>query len=307
MTDSLYDIAILGSGPIGAATAYHLSQQKDKKVLVITQDPSEERTSTYLWAGGSIQWVWWKEKIKTEMNTMTADFIKKLIDDGVDLSAIKDNYLFLDEGVFVPSLNIAGKKFINYLLAESENSGVELQNGTKIEKVEKVGDEVVIRTDKGEFKAKKVLLALGYNNQLFLKDPEIEFEKRQLFVLDLPVTKEREDFPHTIVPLKEGWVYVFIKNINGELKMILGQEELVEHNEEWEEEDYFDKLVDLGLFDVMPFLKEAKVEKILWGFDAMNKIPKIYTEDNSIYAINCGSAVRSSVYIGKMAAEKLSE
>lgn len=307
MTDSLYDIAILGSGPIGAATAYHLSQQKDKKVLVITQDPSEERTSTYLWAGGSIQWVWWKEKIKTEMNTMTADFIKKLIDDGVDLSAIKDNYLFLDEGVFVPSLNIAGKKFINYLLAESENSGVELQNGTKIEKVEKVGDEVVIRTDKGEFKAKKVLLALGYNNQLFLKDPEIEFEKRQLFVLDLPVTKEREDFPHTIVPLKEGWVYVFIKNINGELKMILGQEELVEHNDEWEEEDYFDKLVDLGLFDVMPFLKEAKVEKILWGFDAMNKIPKIYTEDNSIYAINCGSAVRSSVYIGKMAAEKLSE
>jgi glycine/D-amino acid oxidase-like deaminating enzyme len=306
MTDSLFDIAIIGSGPVGAATAYFLSQKaKGKKIILITQDPTEERTSTYHFAGGSVQYGWWKEPVKIEMTGQTAEFIHKLTKEGVDLSLIEDGYLFLDEGVTALSLNISGVKLVDYLVKVASKNGVTLQRETTVEGLKKEDGAYQINTNKGNFLASKVLLAVGPNIKKLLPEAPVKLEKRQLFVLDLPVNKERERLPHTIIPINDGWAYFFIKKIGDQYKLIVGQEELFEHNDEWEPEDYFDKLMETGLGEVAPFLRGAKVEKILWGFDSFKKTLEIYTQDEQLFSINCGSAVRACVYIGQKAADRL--
>ena len=55
----------------------------------------------------------------------------------------------------------------------------------------------------------------------------------------------------------------------------------------------------------IPFLKDVKVEKILWAFDYDKKKPVFYTTGNKLFAVFCGSAIRSSAYIGKKCAELL--
>jgi hypothetical protein len=54
----------------------------------------------------------------------------------------------------------------------------------------------------------------------------------------------------------------------------------------------------------MPFLKEAKVEKILWGFDCEKKTLSLENREN-LFIANCGSAIRSCVWIGRKIAEEL--
>ena len=53
-------------------------------------------------------------------------------------------------------------------------------------------------------------------------------------------------------------------------------------------------------------MKSAKVEKVLWGIDAGNKELKIKSYKNRLFAANCGSAIRSSIWIGEQVAEKIS-
>lgn len=303
-----YDIAIVGSGPIGAATAYFLSQQKKKKeVVVITQDPTDDHSSAYLYAGGSVQYSYWpNDSLKAEMTKMTADFIKKKVKDGKDFSVIDNHYLFLDEGVFAPALNIAGAKLVNFLLKKAVDQGVVLQGETVLKKISKENGIYHLDTNKGQFLAPKVLLAVGANIHKFIPKMPVEFEKRVLLVFNIPVEKEeRVNWPHVVIPMSEGWVYIFIKKIGDQYKMLLGQEDVIKHNKKWEPENYLDKLIKKGLLKTVPFLKKAKVEKMLWGFDSKKSTPDIVTSDNQLFAVNCGSAVRSCAYIGQIMAKKL--
>lgn len=306
MTNS-YDIAIIGSGPIGASTAYFLSKNSDKKVIVITADPTEERISTYKFAGGSVQFGHWKEEAKLEMTSMTANFLKDLSSKGEDLSLIEDEYLFLDEGIMAPAINVAGAKVVNYFVQQAKKNGVEVKENTTAQKLQQEGDKYKITTDKGAFMADKVLVAVGPSVKKLVPDAPVELEKRVLFILDLPVSEERKKLPHTIIPINNGWVYFFIKKVGDEFKVIVGQEELIEHNDKWEEENYFDELLKMGLAERAPFLKDAKVEKVLWGFDSLKKVLEINTKNNKLFSVNCGSAVRSCVYIGQKITEKLLE
>lgn len=303
MEASPYDVAIVGGGPIGASSAYFLSQDTNKKILLITQDPTDDHTATYNYAGGSIRW-FWDDELRREMTSTTAEFIKHLLKEGVDLSAIEDSYLFLKRGVMAPSLNVSSAKLVNYFIMQATGRGLTLQGGTVLHSVAKEGGVYNLKTDKGIFTAKKVVLALGTVNKKFV-DLDLEVEKRQLFVLNVPVDEYRKNFPHLIFPFHDGVVFVFVKNIKGEYKIVLGQEDVVEHNDAWEAEDYFQKLLELGLADTLTFLKDAKPENILWGFDVKQKTVSIVTQDSQLYAVNCGSAVRSCVYIGKKIAEML--
>jgi hypothetical protein len=80
---------------------------------------------------------------------------------------------------------------------------------------------------------------------------------------------------------------------------------VVEENNKPAPDDYFKKMCGLGLTDLMPFLKDAAVEKVLWGFDAKNKTVKLYSPDGMLHAAACGSAVRSCIGIGKKLAAEL--
>jgi glycine/D-amino acid oxidase-like deaminating enzyme len=296
-----YDIIIVGGGPIGASTAYFLSNENEnKKIALLRAEPLEEdpyHIATYLYAGGSIRSYFANQEIN-EATTRTINFIKNLKTENVDISLIEDYYCFLNRGIMVPSVNVSGAKLINYFLSKAKEKGIEIFDKTFLNEIIEENDKVILKTNQGEFQAKKVLLALGHSLSKFLPEAQFGFKKRQLFILDIKLNDEQKNFPHLIFNFKGGVVYIFVKNINNEYKFVLGQEDIFEENEEFKDDNYFDKLINMGLLEILPFLKEAKVEKILWGFDAENKTLNVFNKGEKIIAACCGSAVRSCVFIG---------
>jgi len=295
-----YDLIIVGGGPIAASTAYFLDNSNKKIALIKPepQDSDENHISTYLYAGGSIRSYFDDEEIK-QATSETMDFIKNLKSQNVDLSLIEDFYCFLNKGIVVPSVNVSGFKLVNYFLNEAKNKGIEIFEKTYLEEIIETEDKIILKTNNGEFSAPKVLLAIGHSINKILKEREFNFIKRQLFVLDLKLSEEQKRFPHLILPFKDGVIYVFVKIVDGEYRFVLGQEDIIEEDDKFEATNYFDELKNMGAFENLKFLKNAGVLKILWGFDAENKKLKVYNKNNKIYAACCGSAVRSSVYIGK--------
>ena len=306
MEDQQYDIAIVGAGPIGAATAYHLADS-GKKIALISSEPLSEdpdHQATYLYAGGSVRWFFDDPEI-AKMTETTAGFIRDRLKENIDLSAIEDSYVFVHRGLAAPSLNISGSKLVAYLVAEAEKKGVVRYQGATLKSFAKQADGYMLDTSAGPLSAKKVLLALGSSLSRFVPDAGFEFEKRQTFILGLPVPPERAAFPHLVMPLRGGIVYVFIKKVGNDLKMLVSQEGIVYENGKPEPDDYFKELCDKGLTDMMPFLKDAAVEKVLWGFDALNKKLKVYSPDQQLFAAACGSAIRGSISIGQQLADTL--
>ncbi len=309
MEISPYDIAIVGSGPIGSATAYFLSQsKKGMRIGLISAEPypdhDSEHRATYFYAGGSVRWHFDDPEI-ARATGLTAKFIRECVAEGVDLAAWEDAYVFLNRGIIVPSLTVSGTKLAEYLAAEAERNGVERQQGTKLLGFEKKNGFYALRTDHGEILARKVLLALGASLEAFVPEAGFTFEKRQAFILDLPVPPERIHFPHLIMALGGGIVYIFTKQIGDQVKMVVSQEGVVEENGDRAPQDYFQTLQELGLVELLPFLEGAAVETVLWGFDAKNKKLKLYSPDQQLFAAACGSAVRSSIGIGQDLAAKL--
>ncbi len=306
---NVYDIIIVGSGPIGSSVAYFLSKDpkfKGKKIALITQDPSQERSSTYLYAGGAVNYSWWPgNAVKAEMTKVTADFIKDVAKQGEDLSLFEDYYLFVDQGVCTPALNVSGAKLSSYLSNQAEKAGIEFKKNTVLQEVQKQDNSYKLTTDKGEFSAEKVVLAVGSQTNKFLPQANTAYVKRTLFVLDLPITENHMNWPHIVIPFKKGLIYSFIKKWGAGYKMLFGQDNVIEPNDKWEEENNFQELLDMGVSEVMPFLKNTKVEKVLWGFDAKQSAPIFFTEDNNLFAVNCGYAVRACIYIGQEMVKKL--
>lgn len=308
MKTSTYDIAIVGSGPIGAATAYFL-KDSGKSVAIISAEPNkagEEHIDTYKYAGGSVRWDF--EDPEVTANTQkTAKFILDLNSKGVDLSLIEDSYVFLHKATSQPSVNISGVKLVAYLLSQAAAASTVTQiQDALLQQYRKDGDEYVLETTQGETRAKKVLLALGGQLPKFVPDAGYEYEKRETLVLDLPMEGTRAKFPHTIATFAGGIVYLFVKQTSRGLRMLIGQEDVIETDEESHSgRDYLRELKDKGILNIFPFLKDASVEEVLWGFDAKNKVVKIYTPDNQLFAAVCGSAVRSCIAIGEQVAQTL--
>jgi len=295
-----YDLIIVGGGPIAASTAYFLNHS-NKKIALIKPEPQESdknHISTYLYAGGSIRSYFEDEEIK-QATSQTIDFIKNLKSQNIDLSLIEDFYCFLNKGVVVPSINISGAKLVNYFLNEAKNKGIEIFEKTYLQEIIESEDKIILKTNNGEFSASKVLLAMGHSINNIFSEAGFNFIKRQLFVLDLNLNEEQKSFPHLILPFKDGVIYVFVKIVDGEYRFVLGQEDIIEEDDKFEATNYFVELKNMGAFENLPFLKNAGVLKILWGFDAENKKLKVYNKNNKIYAACCGSAVRSCVYIGE--------
>jgi flavin-dependent dehydrogenase len=300
MTNLKYDLIIVGGGPIGSVISYFSTLNKKdlnlENIALIQLEPKTYDGIAYPYAGGSIRWYFEDKDI--ENNTKkTADFILNL-KNKIDLNLVEDNYFFTHKGIFLPSLNISGKKLVDYLKKEGELNGLKIYNETEFQKIEQENDYYKIITNKEEFYAKKVIFSLGYKNKEYFNIP-LEIEKRQLFVLDLEINEKNKNLPHTIIKFKNGIIYYFIKKFDDGYKLVLGQEDVFEQNDNLEPENYFKELLNMGLEEQLPFLKNTNVLKILWGFDVKNKKPifnKIY---QNVYAVNCGSAIRSLIGIGE--------
>lgn len=294
---NVYDILILGGGPIAASTAYFLSQEGKNKVGILFENQIDNKRATYKYAGGCVRW-FWDEPLKISMTKETADFVKKIADDGVDVSLREDTYLFLYRGVHTPAINVSAAKLVDYFIKEAAEKGVTVHGDEVIENITKEGELHTVSTDRGSYKAKKVLLALGAENARFMPDYDLEKEDRYLLVLDLPVGEAEIDFPHTIAKVGDGYAYVFVKKMSEGWRFLVSQEDVLPTPKEGEVEIHFEKLLSAGFGEVMPFLQKAKVERMLTGTDVETK-ELLIKEKEGLMAANCGSAVRSCVWIGR--------
>ncbi|HEY0964791.1 MAG TPA: FAD-dependent oxidoreductase [Candidatus Paceibacterota bacterium] len=303
--NNLYDILILGGGPIGAGTAYALTRKGKRKIGMVTIEPEATPHATYQYAGGSVRW-FWDDPEKINDTKVTADFIKKISKNGVDVSLHHDTYLFLNRGKHVPAINISSAKLISYFKSEARSKGMKIHEDEMVKKVHEENGLAVVTTSKHTHYAKKVLLAMGAQNARFMPDYHLEEEPRYLMILDLPVTQTEHTFPHTIVPIQEGVVFVFIKKLPEGWRFVVGQENVLPVPKASQLKAHYRELLEAGLGEVMPFLKKAKVERMLSGIDVENKTLKL-EQRGPLYAANCGSAVRSCVALGMKIADVLSK
>ena len=309
------DVVICGAGPIGAATAYFLARTSPHLQVVVlhdspsddpADDPSDDpgHTTTYRYSGGSIRWTW-ADPVKREMTTETAEFARGLLADGVDLAAIENSYHLLHTGEHIPALNISAARLVSHLLERASDADARIVPDTAVEGVRPDGSGHLVETSRGTIRAGRALVALGAANTRLFPQTCAELEKRQLFVLDLPVPPERELMPHTIVPIGDGFGYVFVKSVEGRLRVLAGQEDIVEDEDTTGAVDYWTTLLDRGLATALPWLSEAKVEQILWGFDIAQKKLVLDEPNPGLLVASCGSAVRSAAWLGRTLAERL--
>ncbi|NGN95992.1 FAD-binding oxidoreductase [Nocardioides sp. KC13] len=301
------DVAICGAGPIGAATAYFLARKSPGlRIVVLSDDPADDpgHVSTYRYSGGSIRWTW-ADPVKREMTTETAEFVQSLLADGVDLAAIENTYHLLHTGEHIPALNISASRLVSHLLERAAEAGAQIVPRAVVEGVRPDGSGHLVDTTRGTIRAERVLVALGAANALLFPETDAELEKRQLFVLDLPVPPERERMPHTIVPVGDGFGYAFVKSVEGRLRVLVGQEDIVEDDDLSGPVDHWDTLLERGLATALPWLREAQVDQILWGVDIAQKKLVLDEPAPGLLLAGCGSSVRSSAWLGRTLAERL--
>ena len=291
-------ITVAGAGPLGAATAYHLARS-GLPVTVVSDAGSTD--AAYRNSGGSICW-YRRDPRRSVMIRETADFVLNAVAAGARIGCREVPYVFLSDGVQAPALNINTADLVAYLLAEAERAGAHMRDIGRIVAVDENDGRYRVRGERGESSAPVVVLALGAANRVFMPGLTGAWEKRQLFVTDLPVDEHRARWPHTIAGIRDGFAYVFVKELDGQLRVLVGQEDLVDDDNPRGPSDHFAELLEAGVAEHFPFLRHARVKEILWGLDWEGKLPHLAGE-TGLVSINCGSGVRVCIAAGRVAAQ----
>ena len=291
------DIAVVGCGPIGAATAYRLAGAGVPGVVLV----GELGPGTYQRSGGSVCWHR-PDPAKAAMIRETAEFVLARVAAGARIRVRDTPYLFLDAGILAPALNVASADVVADLVELAAAGGVERRDVGPVRAVEpRTGGHRIVG-ERGTLEARVVVLALGTANPALVPQLPSRVEKRQLFVLDLPVDDDRGRLPHVIAPIGDGYAYVFVKDTDDGLRVLVGQEDLVADDELDGPVDHFAELLAAGAGDRFPFLRGAGVQQILWGLDWADKYPHLPEHRPGLITANSGSAVRACIPIGRRAA-----
>lgn len=295
-------VAVVGCGPIGAATAYGLVRAGVRGVTLVGGDSGPP--GAYRSSGGSVCWHR-DDPAKAAMIKATADFVRARVAAGAAIGVRETPYLFLDRGVLVPALNVAAADLVADLLGLAEAGGAARADVGTVTRVEPLDGGHRVVGDRGAVEARVVVLALGTGNPALVGGSP-RLEKRQLFVLDLPVDADRARLPHLVAPVGGGYAYVFVKQTPDGLRLLLGQEDLVADEDLTGPVDHLAELLAAGVGDRFPFLRGATAERVLWGVDQEAKVPRIDAAGPGLLAVNCGSAVRACVPIGDRVAAAVS-
>lgn len=293
----VHAIAVVGTGPVGSAAAYHLAQRGVPGVVQV--DGSAGRAA-FRQSGGSVSWHR-PDPVRSQAIEETARFIRAEVASGAPIRIRDEPYLYLDSGELVDGINIEADDLVAHLRRSAD--GVADLDVGEVRAVEPGdGSHRVVGTA-GEVEATVVLLALGAANVGLSPGLTGELEKRQLLVLDLPVEPSQERLPHVIARLGPGFVYVFVKEIDGRLRLVVGQEDIVADDDHNGPVDYLPELFDAGLAERFPFLAEASTAQVRWGTDWAGKDPHVHEPAPGLISVNCGSAVRSCIAVGRAAAD----
>lgn len=293
----VHAIAVVGTGPVGSAAAYHLAQ---RGVPGVVQVDGSAGPATYLQSGGSVSWHR-PDPVRSRAIEETARFIRAEVAAGAPIRIRDEPYFYLDTGELVDGFNIEADDLVSHLRRSAEGvADVDVGEVRAVEPGD--GSHRVVGTT-GEVEAQVVLLALGAANIGLVPGLAGEVEKRQLLVLDLEVGPAQERLPHMISRLGVGFVYVFVKEIDGRLRFVVGQEDLVADDDHSGPVDYLPQLVDAGLAERFPFLAGASTTQVRWGTDWAGKEPHVHESAPGLISVNCGSAVRSCIAVGRAGAD----
>ncbi len=297
-------VAVVGRGPIGAATAQRLAMAGVRDVALVGAAEPEPGEPAYRSSGGSV--CWHRSNLtKRAMIRRTAEFIRARVAAGAPVRVRDTPYLFLDAGVLAPALNVAATDLVADLVGLAAGAGVAEVDVGPVTAVEPVAGGHRVVGPAGSVDARVVVLALGAANPALVPDLPARLEKRQLFVLDLPVDEQRAALPHVIAPIGPGYAYVFVKETADGLRVVVGQEDLVPDEDLTGPVDSYGELLAAGVADRFPFLRPAGVERILWGVDWTDKLPHLVEHRPGLLTVNCGSAVRACVAIGEQVAARV--
>jgi glycine/D-amino acid oxidase-like deaminating enzyme len=294
-----YAIAVVGAGPIGAATAYQLALRGVSGVALACGGPADG-LAAYPQSGGSVCWHR-PDPEKAAAIEETASYLRAAAGAGAPIRFRTAPYLLLESGVLAPALNVTAADLVEHLRAEAGAGGVTTVPTGRVTAISRSGSGYRVVGEKSTVDASVVVLALGTGNLDLVPYLPRELEKRQLFVLDLPVDGGRADLPHIVAPIDDGYAYCFVKEFDHGLRLVLGQEELVEDTDPTGPVDYLDAL--LARVDrAFPFVAGARAEQILWGLDWPAKAPTLGGDGVGLITVNCGSAVRACLSVGRAAA-----
>lgn len=293
----VHAIAVVGTGPIGSAAAYHLAQ---RRVPDVVQVEGSAGRAAFPQSGGSVSWHR-PDPVRSQAIEETARFIRSEVAAGAPIRMRDEPYFYLDTGEVVDGVNIEADDLVTHLRRSAD--GVAAVDVGEIRAVEPGDGRHRVVGTTGEVEAAVVLLALGAANLGLSPGLTGAVEKRQLLVLDLPVGRNQERLPHVIASLGDGFVYVFVKEIDGELRFVVGQEDIIEDDDHTGPIDYLPELFDAGLTERFPFLAEATTDEVRWGTDWASKDPHIHESVPGLISVNCGSAVRSCIEVGRAAAD----
>lgn len=294
-------VAVVGAGPLGAATALALTRRPAPEVVLVDggDDAAAWRNS-----GGSICWHR-SNPAKADLIRRTADAVIARMEAGASIRARPTPYLILEQGVLVPALNVASGDVVADLVEQAETAGVARVDVGRVHAVARRGAGWTVEGERGAVDASVVLLATGTGNLDLMPGLPRRLEKRQLFVLDLPVDDGRAGLPHIVARIGSGSAYAFVKEFDDGLRVVVGQEGLVVDDDESGPTDHWAELLAAGVADALPFVAPARPERILWGLDWTDKLPYIAAapEAPTLLSVNCGSAVRVCVAVGELAAD----
>ena len=295
-------VAVVGAGPLGAAAARELAVRSVPDVVLLDGDDAGDG-GAYRSSGGSICW-YRPDPVKAELIRQTAEHLRRRVADGAAIRLRELPYLLLDRGVLVPALNVDSADVVADLVAQARDHGAQLERVGRVGAVSPRPGGWRVEGDRGDVDARVVLLALGAGNVDLVPGLPRRLEKRQLFVLDLPVDDDRARMPHVVARVGGGHAYVFVKELPEGRRVLLGQEDLMEDRDLTGPSDHFTELLDAGVGRTFGFLREGRPERILWGVDWADKLPAVTTgEDPTLLAVNCGSGVRACIPAGRAAAD----
>jgi glycine/D-amino acid oxidase-like deaminating enzyme len=293
-------VAVVGAGPLGAATALALTRRAvGEVVLVDAGDPD----AAWRNSGGSVCW-YRPDPAKADLIRRTAEAITARVEAGASIRVRPTPYLILRRGVLVPALNVSSRDVVADLVAQAEAGGAVRVDVGRVHAVVRRGEGWTLVGERGTVDASVVLLALGAGNADLMPGLPRRVEKRQLFVLDLPVDDARARLPHIVTHIGRGSAYAFVKEFPDGLRVVVGQEDLVADGDETGPTDNWAQLLAAGVGDALPFVADARPETILWGLDWTDKLPHVAVAPGqpTLLSVNCGSAVRVCVAAGEQTA-----
>jgi geranylgeranyl reductase family protein len=204
MMEESYDVIIIGAGPAGSTLAWELSRRK-KKVLILEKEKFPRDKP----CGGGLT---------AKAEGIISFDISHLIDSEIKNMAFTRK--FGDEisgSTETPSVKIVRRReFDNFLVDKAKESGAELVQETKVEKIEEKDRRVFITAEDGQKYQGKILIgadgALGVTSQSISSENDSPFSflvalKCEISIDSLKNYKGKASIDWGTVPSSYAWIF----------------------------------------------------------------------------------------------------